>query len=226
MATYAVFDKFTGEYLANVTSIDTIDPIYYTYKLVPDVSGGATTPDEEVRYDTGSGEFVFDTTVLEAILKAQIDQLREDLQVPAVTEGFGKAQEYSGKAGEILLFDIMDPAQFASLTNDELYDKFTFAYEDASYFGGTIIEAIERFREGARSSRYLLAKQAALAQVAKTLVAIETTVENKRNVIINYGEITGATPEGGSTPPDNSDLYLTTESGVSLTTEQDIAILV
>lgn len=227
MALYAVFDISTGNGpLAYVDSIDQIDPLQYTYQLVPDGSGEAALPDEEVRWDSGSSQFVVDYTTLEQILKVQIDLLREEAQQTAVTDGFGKAQEYAGKAAEITLYDIMDPAQFAGLSDAQLHDKFSFAYEDAIVFGDTVAAAIERFREGARTSRYLLAKQAALAQLSRTLVTVETTPEAKRLAVANFGIVAGTPPESGGGVPVESDLYLTDENGVALTNEQGIAILV
>lgn len=227
MPSYAVFDITTGEGpLAIVHDIDQIDPLQYTYQLVPDTSEDAQLPDEEVRWDPGSSQFVVDYNTLEQILKVQIDLLREEAQQTAVTDGFGKAQEYAGKAAEITLYDIMDPVQFAGLSDAQLHDKFTFAYEDALVYGDTVAGAIERFREGARTSRYLLAKQAALAQVTRQLVAIEPTPEAKRAAVALFAAAAGAPPSSGGGVPVESDLYITDENGVALTNEQGIAILV
>lgn len=225
---YAVFDKFTGAWVSNITDLAQIDPLYYTYQVLPDISSDAATPDEEVQYDPGTQTFVYDYSTLQGILKTQVDLQREQNQLVTITDGFGKAQEYAGKQAEVTLYDIMDPAQFISLSDADLQDKFTYAYRDAYYQGGTVADALERFREGIRTSKFVLAEQAALAQVARTLIKVEQTPIAMRAAVTNYTAVTGTTPAAGqasNSNPINSTIYITDENGEALTDEQNIPLL-
>lgn len=225
---YAVFDRFTGDWVANVDDLNQIDPLYYSYQVLPDVSAGAATPDEEVKYDPTTQMFSYDYTNLQNILKVQVNDHLEAAQVTTITEGFGKAQEYAGKQAEVTLYDLMDTSRFLGMSDAELQEKFTYAYQDALYLGGNITDAIERFREGIRTSRYLLAQQAAIASAVKQQIILESTADAKRQAYLDYIAQTGTVPNGGILPgnPNGSTLYLTTETGEALTNEQNIAILV